>query len=68
MIQSVVFILIFVGHGSPDQRNENVFLKLPVVSRFVSFGDTGKLIIFRTINQHYRLYSFHCSNLLIFIY
>jgi len=45
MIQSVIFILILVGHVKPDKRNENVFLKLPaVVSRFVSFSDTKKLI------------------------
>lgn len=58
MIQSVLFILILVGHVKPDKRNENVFLKLPVVSQFVSFSDTEKLIIFRTINQHYRLQQF----------
>lgn len=57
MIQSVIFILILVGHVKPDKRNENVFLKLPaVVSRFVSFSDTKKLInIIKLFQGEYRM-------------
>lgn len=51
-MQPVEFILILPGHVKLEKKNETIFLKLPVVSRFISFSDTEKLVIFRTINQH----------------
>jgi len=45
MIQLVILILIFVSHVKPNKRNENDFLRLPMVSRFISCNDIGKMIM-----------------------